>query len=168
MTAPRVAIVMGSTSDMEIMEEAAKVLRSLDVAFEMGVYSAHRTPERSARFASEARSRGIRVIIAGAGAAAHLAGALASRTHLPVIGVPLAATALQGFDALLSTVQMPAGFPVATMAVGAPGAANAAFLAAQILATEDEALAERITAWRAKKAAAVEKASEEVSRKSSN
>lgn len=166
MTSPRVAIVMGSTSDLEVMEQAAKVLRDLDVGFEIGVYSAHRTPERSARFASEARSRGIQVIIAGAGAAAHLAGALASRTHLPIIGVPLAATPLQGFDALLSTVQMPAGFPVATMAVGAPGAANAAFLAAQILAIHDKALGERIIAWRQGKAAAVEKASEEVSKAS--
>jgi phosphoribosylaminoimidazole carboxylase PurE protein len=144
------------------------VLRELGVPFEMGVYSAHRTPERSTRFATAAASRGIQVIIAGAGAAAHLAGALAARTHLPVIGVPIASTALQGFDALLSTVQMPAGFPVATMAVGKAGAANAAFLASQILALADEALGERLATWREGKAAAVEEASEKLSREGSD
>lgn len=144
MSHPQVAIVMGSNSDAEVMEESAKVLRDLKVPFEFGIYSAHRTPERSAQFATEAASRGIQVIIAGAGAAAHLAGALASRTPLPVIGVPLASTPLQGFDALLATVQMPAGFPVATMAVGKAGATNAAFLAAQILALQDKELSERI------------------------
>jgi phosphoribosylaminoimidazole carboxylase PurE protein len=165
---PRVAIVMGSASDAEVMEEAARVLRDLGVAFEMGVYSAHRTPERAARFASEAAGRGIQVLIAGAGAAAHLAGALASRSHLPVIGVPLAGTPLAGFDALLATVQMPAGFPVATMAVGKPGAANAAFLAAQILALQDRELAAQLEAWRSKKAREVEQASEDLARRSSS
>jgi phosphoribosylaminoimidazole carboxylase PurE protein len=165
MTAPRVGIVMGSASDADVMQEAADVLRELGVPFEIGVYSAHRTPERSARYASEAAGRGLQALIAGAGAAAHLAGALAAHTHLPVIGVPLAATPLAGLDALLATVQMPAGFPVATMAVGKPGARNAAFLAAQILALTDEALRGRLAAWRARKATEVESASEEVSGK---
>lgn len=166
MDSPRIAVVMGSNSDAEIMDETARVLRELKVPFEMGIYSAHRTPERSAQFATEAASRGIKVIIAGAGAAAHLAGAIASRTHLPVIGVPLASTSLQGFDALLATVQMPSGFPVATMAVGKAGAVNAAILAIQILALEDDALAEKIAAWRARKASAVEAASEAIAEKS--
>lgn len=150
---------MGSTSDKDIMGEAAAVLRELQIPYEMGVYSAHRTPERAAKLASEAAARGVRVLIAGAGAAAHLAGALASRTHLPVIGVPLAATPLAGLDALLATVQMPAGFPVATMAIGKPGARNAAFLAAQILATTDESVRTKLQAWREKKAREVEEAS---------
>jgi phosphoribosylaminoimidazole carboxylase PurE protein len=153
---------MGSTSDKDVMGEAAEVLRELDVPYEMGVYSAHRTPERAAKLASEAAARGVRVLIAGAGAAAHLAGALASRTHLPVIGVPLAATPLGGLDALLATVQMPAGFPVATMAIGKPGARNAGFLAAQILATTDESLRGKLAAWREKKAREVERASKEM------
>jgi phosphoribosylaminoimidazole carboxylase PurE protein len=166
MDSPRIAVVMGSNSDAEIMDESARVLRELKVPFEMGIYSAHRTPERSAQFAAEAASRGIKVIIAGAGAAAHLAGSVASRTHLPVIGVPLASTSLQGFDALLATVQMPSGFPVATMAIGKAGAVNAAILAIQILALEDEELAEKIAAWRARKASAVEAASEAIAEKS--
>ncbi len=165
MSGHRVAIVMGSTSDAEVMEGAAQVLKELGVTFERGIYSAHRTPDRAAQFASEAAARGIKVLIAGAGAAAHLAGALASRTNLPVIGVPLAATPLSGLDALFATVQMPAGFPVATMAVGKPGARNAAFLAAQILSLSDPELAERITAWRTRKAAEVEQASQELSMK---
>ena len=156
---PKVIIVMGSSSDEEVMKQAYAVLRELEIPCEMGVYSAHRTPDRAARLALEAASRGIKVLIAGAGAAAHLAGALAARTNLPVIGVPLAATPLAGLDALLATVQMPAGFPVATMAIGKPGARNAAFLAAQILATEDEALAERLRMWREGKAHEVEEAS---------
>lgn len=165
MSAPRVAIVMGSGSDREVMDEAARVLSELGVPYEMGIYSAHRTPERAARLASEAAARGIKVLIAGAGAAAHLAGALASRCHLPVIGVPLASTPLAGLDALLATVQMPTGFPVATMAVGKAGAANAAFLAAQILALEDRELAARLEAWRAAKAREVEQASEELAKR---
>jgi len=155
---------MGSASDREVMAEAAEVLRDLGVPYEMGVYSAHRTPERAAKLASEAAGRGVRVIVAGAGAAAHLAGALASRTNLPVIGVPLAATPLAGLDALLATVQMPAGFPVATMAIGKPGARNAAFLAAQILATSDESLSRKLAAWREEKAREVEAASEKMAR----
>jgi phosphoribosylaminoimidazole carboxylase PurE protein len=161
---PKVLIVMGSASDKEIMSEAAEVLRELGIPYEMGVYSAHRTPDRAAKLASEAAGRGVRVLIAGAGAAAHLAGALASRTNLPVIGVPLAATPLAGLDALLATVQMPAGFPVATMAIGAPGARNAAFLAAQILASSDDTLAEKLASWRERKAREVEEASDRLSR----
>jgi phosphoribosylaminoimidazole carboxylase PurE protein len=157
-------IVMGSASDKEVMAEAAEVLRELQIPYEMGVYSAHRTPERAAKLASEAAGRGVRVLIAGAGAAAHLAGALASRTNLPVIGIPLAATPLAGLDALLATVQMPAGFPVATMAIGKPGARNAAFLAAQILATSDDSLFRKLAAWREEKAREVEAASEKMAR----
>ena len=164
MASPKVLIVMGSASDKEVMAEAAKVLRELGIPYEMGVYSAHRTPERAAKLASEAAGRGVRVMIAGAGAAAHLAGAIASRTNLPVIGVPLAATPLAGLDALLATVQMPAGFPVATMAIGKPGARNAAFLAAQILATSDDSLSRKLTAWREEKAREVEAASEKMTR----
>jgi phosphoribosylaminoimidazole carboxylase PurE protein len=156
---------MGSNSDAEIMEEAARILRDLKIPFEIGIYSAHRTPGRAAEFASGAAERGIKVIIAGAGAAAHLAGAMASRSQLPVIGVPLASTPLQGFDALLATVQMPSGFPVATMAVGKAGAANAAYFAAQILALEDEEIREKINAYRARKASAVEAASDAISKK---
>ena len=150
---------MGSLSDKEVMVEAATVLRELDIPYEIGVYSAHRTPARSAKLASEAAGRGVKVLIAGAGAAAHLAGAFAAHSTLPVIGVPLAATSLGGMDALLATVQMPAGFPVATVAIGKAGARNAAHLAAQILATSDEAVAERIRAFRAQKAKEVEEAS---------
>jgi len=151
---------MGSLSDKDVMVEAATVLRELDIPYEIGVYSAHRTPARSAKLASEAAGRGVKVLIAGAGAAAHLAGAFAAHSTLPVIGVPLAATSLGGMDALLATVQMPAGFPVATVAIGKAGARNAAHLAAQILATSDEAVAERIRAFRAQKAKEVEAASE--------
>jgi len=150
---------MGSLSDKDVMVEAATVLRELDIPYEMGVYSAHRTPARSAKLASEAAGRGVKVLIAGAGAAAHLAGAFAAHSTLPVIGVPLAATSLGGMDALLATVQMPAGFPVATVAIGKAGARNAAHLAAQILATSDEAIAARIRVFRAQKAKEVEEAS---------
>jgi len=164
LASPKVLIVMGSASDKEVMAEAAEVLRELGIPYEMGVYSAHRTPERAAKLASEAAGRGVQVMIAGAGAAAHLAGAIASRTNLPVIGVPLAATPLAGLDALLATVQMPAGFPVATMAIGKPGARNAAFLAAQILATSDDSLSRKLAAWREEKAREVEEASEKMRR----
>ena len=159
MSSPKVIIVMGSLSDKDVMVEAATVLRELDIPYEMGVYSAHRTPARSAKLASEAAGRGVKVLIAGAGAAAHLAGAFAAHSTLPVIGVPLAATSLGGMDALLATVQMPAGFPVATVAIGKAGARNAAHLAAQILATSDEAIAARIRVFRAQKAKEVEEAS---------
>jgi len=156
---PQIIIIMGSISDKEVMSETAAVLKDFEIPYEMGVYSAHRTPARSAKLASEAAGRGVKVIIAGAGAAAHLAGAMAAHTHLPVIGVPLSATSLGGMDSLLATVQMPAGFPVATVAIGKAGARNAAHLAAQIIATADEGVAERIKAFRAKKAEEVEQAS---------
>lgn len=130
---PRVAVVMGSQSDMSFMQQAADTLSQLGVEAEVVVMSAHRNPERVREFATTARERGVEAIIAGAGGAAHLPGVLASWTTIPVIGVPLPTTDLKGVDALLAIVQMPAGVPVATVAVGAPGARNAAFLAAQIL-----------------------------------
>ncbi len=164
MSAPVVLVVMGSKSDLDVMKEAAAVLSDLGIPYEMGIYSAHRTPDRAAKLASEAADNGIKAIIAGAGAAAHLAGAMAARSHLPVIGVPLAATPLAGMDALLATVQMPAGFPVATMAIGKPGARNAAFLAAQIISTSDASVAEKLKDWRATKAREVEQASEDLNR----
>jgi phosphoribosylamine--glycine ligase len=136
-TAPLVAIVMGSDSDLEVMQAAASVLKQFDIPFEMTVASAHRSPKRAAQLASTARRRGIKVIIAGAGHAAHLAGAMAAYTSLPIIGVPIDSSCLQGLDALLSTVQMPPGMPVATMAIGKAGAGNAGVLAAQILSVFD-------------------------------
>lgn len=135
---------MGSESDRTIMEEAARVLEEHDVPCEVVVRSAHRTPEATARWAKGARARGIRVVIAGAGGAAHLAGALAANTRLPVLGVPLGSSPLGGFDALLATVQMPPGVPVGTLGVGSWGARNAAHLALRILALSDPALARRL------------------------
>jgi len=137
---PRVAILMGSDSDLPVMAECARVLEDYGVPYDARVLSAHRTPEAAARFARTAESRGIEVLVAGAGGAAHLAGALAAHSTLPVIGVPLAASPLSGFDALLSTVQMPPGVPVATVGVGPMGAKNAGHLAVQILAVKDAAL----------------------------
>jgi phosphoribosylaminoimidazole carboxylase PurE protein len=145
---PLVSIVMGSESDRELMEGTSRVLDELEIPYEMIVSSAHRTPEKTREYAQSVEKRGIRVVIAGAGGAAHLAGALASETLVPVIGVPLPTSPLTGWDALLSTVQMPAGIPVATMAVGRAGARNAALFAAQILALEDTALAQRLAAYR--------------------
>jgi len=153
--APVVAIVMGSDSDWGIMEKAASTLKELGIPFEATVSSAHRSPEMTAEYARSARARGLKVIIAGAGAAAHLAGALAAHTTLPVIGVPLDATSLKGMDALLATVQMPAGVPVATMAIGAAGAKNAAILSAQILATADPEIEARLEAFKKKLASQV-------------
>jgi phosphoribosylaminoimidazole carboxylase PurE protein len=141
---PRVGIVMGSESDRAVMEEAAKVLADFGVASEVAVRSAHRTPEAAARWAATAKSRGLEVLIAGAGGAAHLAGAMAAHSRLPVLGVPLATSPLGGFDALLATVQMPPGVPVGTLGVGAWGARNAAHLALRILALGDVTLAKRI------------------------
>lgn len=141
---PRVGIVMGSDSDRAVMEEAAKVLADFGVASEVAVRSAHRTPEAAARWARTARARGLEVLIAGAGGAAHLAGAMAAHSRLPVLGVPLASSPLGGFDALLATVQMPPGVPVGTLGVGAWGARNAAYLALRILALGDAALARRL------------------------
>ena len=146
----KVAIIMGSTSDLPVVKKAADVLRQFGVPFEAHVYSAHRTPEEARAFALGARENGFGVIIAAAGMAAHLAGALAAATTLPVIGIPIN-SAMNGLDALLSTVQMPSGIPVATVAVD--GAKNAAFLAVQILAVGDEALAEKLAAQRSENAA---------------
>ena len=146
--APRVAILMGSDSDLPVMAEAARVLQQLEVGFELHVTSAHRTPARTVRIVESAPERGVRVFIAGAGAAAHLAGVVAAHTTLPVLGVPLAASDLSGLDALLATAQMPAGIPVGCLAIGKAGAANAAWLAAAILATGDPALAERLASAR--------------------
>ena len=140
----RVGVVMGSESDRPTMEESARVLAEFGVECEVVVHSAHRAPDALARWARDARGRGLRVIIAGAGGAAHLAGAVAAYTRLPVLGVPLATSPLGGFDALLATVQMPPGVPVGTLGVGAWGAKNAAHLALRILALEDPALARRI------------------------
>jgi 5-(carboxyamino)imidazole ribonucleotide mutase len=154
MEQPLVGIIMGSTSDFETMRAAATTLQELGVPFEMRVVSAHRTPDLMFRYAAEAHGRGLRVIIAGAGGAAHLPGMVATKTNLPVIGVPVESKALKGFDSLLSIVQMPAGVPVATMAIG--GAANAALLAARILALADDALAQKLAARVARIAAEVE------------
>ncbi len=143
-----VSIVMGSDSDLETMQECANVLRDFGVRFDMQVLSAHRTPMLVSDFATRAQKKGRRVIIAGAGGAAHLAGAVAANTILPVIGVPLAATQLSGFDALLATVQMPAGVPVATVAVGIPGARNAGLLAVQILALSDSKLTAKLKKYK--------------------
>ncbi|MFO7860040.1 MAG: phosphoribosylamine--glycine ligase [Desulfosalsimonas sp.] len=146
--APAVGIIMGSDSDLPVMSAAADLLKRFDIPYELTVASAHRTPERAGEFAETARKRGIRVIIAGAGHAAHLAGAMAAHTTVPIIGVPIDSSALSGFDALLSTVQMPPGVPVATMAVGKPGAKNAAVLAAQILALSDPELESRLVSYK--------------------
>lgn len=146
--APRVGILMGSDSDWEVMSAAATRLDALGVPYEVTVTSAHRAPQRTAQYARSARERGLGVLIAGAGVAAHLAGVVAAYTTLPVIGVPLEAGSLHGIDALLSTVQMPAGVPVAAVAIGKHGAENAAILAVQILAVSDEKLATRLTAFK--------------------
>ena len=152
---PPVAIVMGSQSDWPTMECAAKVLDELGVAYEARIVSAHRTPERMYAFGKGAADEGFKVIIAGAGGAAHLPGMLASLTHLPVLGVPVQSKALSGMDSLLSIVQMPAGVPTGTLAIGEAGATNAGILAASILALADEALTGRLKAWRAQRSAAV-------------
>ena len=152
---PLVGILMGSDSDLPTMGEAAKVLREFDVPFEIHVSSAHRTPDRVIRFARDAEKRGLRVLIAGAGGAAHLAGVTAAHTLLPVIGVPMEGGALHGLDALLSTVQMPGGIPVATVAIGKPGARNAGLLAVQILALTDPGLRRDLLASRRRMSAQV-------------
>jgi phosphoribosylaminoimidazole carboxylase PurE protein len=144
MSKPLVSIVMGSDSDLDIMREAAKALDDFGIAYEIDVTSAHRSPDRTADFARKAAGRGIRVIIAGAGGAAHLAGVIAAHTTLPVIGVPIPSTSLNGMDSLLATVQMPAGIPVATVAIGKAGATNAGILAAQILGLASESLAKKL------------------------
>jgi 5-(carboxyamino)imidazole ribonucleotide mutase len=150
-----VGIIMGSSSDWETMRHAADTLEALGVAFEKKIVSAHRTPQRLYDYAQSARDRGLKVIIAGAGGAAHLPGMAASMTSLPVLGVPVESKALKGLDSLLSIVQMPAGVPVGTLAIGQAGAVNAGLLAASILATSDDALAGRLDAFRAKQTASV-------------
>ncbi len=157
-----VSIVMGSDSDLEIMREAAKALDEFGVAYEMDVTSAHRSPDRTADYARKAAGRGIRVIIAGAGGAAHLAGVIAAHTTLPVIGVPIPSTSLNGMDSLLAIVQMPAGIPVATVAIGKPGATNAGILAAQILGLADKAIAAKLDAYKEKLASGVEQKSQKL------
>jgi 5-(carboxyamino)imidazole ribonucleotide mutase len=159
---PLVSIVMGSDSDLEIMREAGKALDDFGIAYEMDVTSAHRSPDRTADYARKAASQGIRVIIAGAGGAAHLAGVIAAHTTLPVIGVPIPSTSLQGMDSLLATVQMPAGIPVATVAIGKPGATNAGILAAQILALADASVAKKLEAHKEKLSKGVEEKSKKL------
>jgi len=156
MSNPLVLIIMGSDSDLPVMEEGAKVLAEFGVPFEIRISSAHRSPKRTVELAAEAAGRGIRVIIAGAGMAAHLAGVIAAETCLPVIGVPMGGSALGGLDALYSTVQMPGGIPVATMAIGKAGAKNAGIFAVQILALGEPLLMERLKAHREKMAREVE------------
>ena len=160
MSGVRVGIIMGSRSDWETMRHAAETLDALGVTNEVKVVSAHRTPQRLYDYAGSAKERGLKLIIAGAGGAAHLPGMAASMTPLPVLGVPVESKALKGMDSLLSIVQMPAGVPVGTLAIGKPGAINAALLAAAMLATTDEALAGRLAEWRAKQTDAVPEAPE--------
>ncbi|KIN73691.1 5-(carboxyamino)imidazole ribonucleotide mutase [Sulfitobacter guttiformis] len=155
MSTPPVGIIMGSQSDWPTLREAATLLDELGIPYEARIVSAHRTPDRLWEYGKTAVDRGLHVIIAGAGGAAHLPGMMASKTRVPVIGVPVLTKALSGVDSLYSILQMPKGFPVATMAIGAPGAANAALMAAGILALNDPALAVRLDAWRAALSASI-------------
>jgi len=155
MPAIEVGIIMGSQSDWKTMKEAANILDELGVAYEARIVSAHRTPDRLWDYGRGAVDAGLKVVIAGAGGAAHLPGMMASKTRVPVIGVPVQTKALSGVDSLYSILQMPKGFPVATMAIGAPGAANAGLMAAQILAMNDPALAQRVDQWRADLSASI-------------
>ena len=148
MSATKIAICMGSQSDWPTMKESAAILDSLDVPCDIRIISAHRTPDRLAEFARNAEAQGFEIIIAGAGGAAHLPGMIAAQTHLPVLGVPVQSKALNGVDSLYSIVQMPAGIPVATFAIGTPGAKNAALMAVQILSLQDAALKKRLLDWR--------------------
>ena len=157
---PIIGIIMGSRSDWETMRHAAETLSALDVPHECRVVSAHRTPDRLYDYAKAAAGRGLHAIIAGAGGAAHLPGMTAAMTRIPVLGVPVESKALKGMDSLLSIVQMPAGIPVGTLAIGRAGAVNAALLAAAIVANGDEALAARLDAWRAKQTSDVDEARE--------
>ena len=159
---PLVSIVMGSDSDLEIMNEAAKALEDFNISYEIDVTSAHRSPARTAEFARGAAARGVKVIIAGAGGAAHLAGVIAAETTLPVIGVPIPSTALNGLDSLLATVQMPAGIPVATVAIGKAGATNAGILAAQIIGLSNTAVAGKLKQLKEKLARSVEEKSQKL------
>ncbi|OGP63221.1 MAG: 5-(carboxyamino)imidazole ribonucleotide mutase [Deltaproteobacteria bacterium RBG_13_49_15] len=153
---------MGSDSDMDIMQEAAAVLKRFGIPYEMTVASAHRSPKRAAEYAAAAKSRGIGVIIAGAGHAAHLAGVMAAHTSLPVIGVPIDSSALKGLDSLLSTVQMPPGVPVATVSIGKPGAGNAGILAVQILALSDSSLQQKLASFKQEMADQVEEKAKKI------
>ena len=144
----QISVVMGSQSDWQTMQEACDLLEKLDVSFEKKIVSAHRTPDRLYDYANSLRKRRVKVVIAGAGGAAHLPGMIASKTNIPVIGVPISATELRGVDSLYSIVQMPRGYPVATMAIGAPGAFNAAIFAIQILALSDKIISQKIQDWR--------------------
>ena len=162
MSKPQVSIVMGSDSDLDIMREAGKALDEFGVAYEIDVTSAHRSPDRTAEFARKAANRGIKVIIAGAGGAAHLAGVIAAHTTLPVIGVPIPATSLNGLDSLLATVQMPAGIPVATVAIGKPGATNAGILAAQMIGLASASVAKKLNDHKEKLANGVEEKSKKL------
>jgi len=148
MASPRVAVIMGSKSDWATMQHACEILEQLNIEYEKSVVSAHRTPDRLYEFAESAESRGLRVIIAGAGGAAHLPGMVAAKTHLPVLGVPVKTSTLNGLDSLLSIVQMPGGVPVGTLAIGAAGAKNAALFAASILAGSDETIRKALIAYR--------------------
>ncbi len=150
MTAPKIGILMGSKSDAEVMGEAAKILEEFEVPYEIKVLSAHRDPQRTSAYAQAAESRGIQVLIAGAGFAAHLAGSLAAHSTLPIIGVPLDSSSLKGWDSLLSTVQMPKGIPVACMSIGKAGAINSALFAIQILSLSEPALAQKLKERREK------------------
>ena len=158
----KVGIVMGSDSDLAVMQEAANILKKFQIPYEMTVASAHRSPQRTTDFAGSALKKGIKVIIAGAGHAAHLAGVLAAHTRLPVIGVPIDSSCLQGLDALLATAQMPPGIPVATMAIGKSGARNAGILAAQIIATSDPDLGRKLTRFKQEMARRVEEKAQKV------
>jgi 5-(carboxyamino)imidazole ribonucleotide mutase len=155
MSTPHVAIIMGSQSDWPTMKHAAEILDDLGIGYDARIVSAHRTPDRMYEFAKGAKAEGFKVIIAGAGGAAHLPGMTAALTPLPVLGVPVESRALSGEDSLLSIVQMPAGIPVGTLAIGRAGAANAALLAAAVLALSDDALSDRLDAWRAARTEAV-------------
>ncbi|MDA3078032.1 5-(carboxyamino)imidazole ribonucleotide mutase [Campylobacter sp. JMF_06 NA1] len=157
-----VSIIMGSKSDYEIVNECAKILKEFGVAYEMIISSAHRSPKRTAEYVANAEKKGAQVFICAAGMAAHLAGAVAANTTKPVLGIPLAGSALGGMDALYATVQMPGGIPVATLAIGKAGAKNAAFLAVQILALSDESLATKLLANRAQQAEALQKDSQNI------
>lgn len=157
MKKPQVAIIMGSDSDLDIMNEAAGILGEFDVGYDIKILSAHRTPKDTIRYAGAARSNGIKVIIAGAGGAAHLAGVIAAHTLLPVIGVPMESKYLQGIDSLFSTVQMPSGVPVACMAIGRAGAKNAALLALEILSNSDSAIYNKLVKYRKKIETSVKK-----------
>ncbi len=162
MSKPLVSIIMGSDSDLDIMREAGKALEEFGIAHEIDVTSAHRSPDRTAEYARKASGRGIKVIIAGAGGAAHLAGVVAAHTTLPVIGVPIPSTSLNGMASLLATVQMPAGIPVATVAIGKPGATNAGILAAQIIGLSSDAVGKKLASHKEKLATGVEEKSKKL------